>query len=108
MSNVRALKGIILERLPTAEARLARLAELSTLYVALPGSLISAISLYRTWVKGGGGAGRKPVVFYDRNGAFKVVRGYAADVIVELDPPITTATCSSPIRSRICGTRSPG
>lgn len=75
------LKGIILERLPTAEARLARLAELSTLYVALPGSLISAISLYRTWVKGGGGPGRKPVVFYDRNGAFKVVRGYAADVI---------------------------
>ena len=32
-------------------------------------------------MRGGGGAGRKPVVFFDRNGAFKVMRGYTADVI---------------------------
>ena len=50
-------------------------------YVALPGSLTSAIGLYRTWVRGGGGPGRKPVVFFDRNGAFKVIRGYASDII---------------------------
>lgn len=75
------LTGVTVEHLATAEQRLARLAALSTLYVALPGSLGSAINLYRTWVRGGGGPGRKPVVFFDRNGAFKVVRGYASDVI---------------------------
>jgi|EndMetStandDraft_7_1072992.scaffolds.fasta_scaffold28443_4 predicted Rossmann-fold nucleotide-binding protein len=75
------LSGVTVEHLATPQERLARLAALSTLYIALPGSLSSAISLYRTWVQGGGGAGRKPVVFLDRNGAFKVVRGYAADVL---------------------------
>jgi hypothetical protein len=75
------LRGVTVEHYATADERLARLAALSTLYVALPGSLASATGLYRTWVRGGGGAGRKPVVFYDRNGAFKVLRGYAADVI---------------------------
>lgn len=80
------LKGVTVEHIATAEARMARLAALSAVYVALPGSLISAIGLYKTWVAGGGGAGRKPVVFYDRNGAFKVVRGYAADVIANSIP----------------------
>jgi len=76
-----ALSGVSVEHLPGVEARLARMAELSNLYIALPGSLASATSLYRTWVRGGGGIGRKPVVFYDRNGAFKVIRGYASDVL---------------------------
>lgn len=75
------LTGVKVEHIGTAEERLVRLASLSTLYVALPGSLSSAINLYRTWVRGGGGPGQKPVVFYDRNGAFKVLRGYASDVI---------------------------
>ncbi len=75
------LTGVTIEHLPGAEARLARLAALSMVYVALPGSLTSAIGLYRTWVRGGGGPGRKPVVFFDRNGAFKVIRGYASDII---------------------------
>lgn len=75
------LTGITVEHFATAEERLARLASLSTLYLALPGSLLSAIALYKAWVRGGGGAGRKPVVFFDRNGAFKVVRGYAGDII---------------------------
>jgi len=75
------LRGVTVEHVATPEARRARLAAMSTLYVALPGSLASAISLYRTWVAGGGGAGRKPVVFLDRNGAFRVMRGYASDVI---------------------------
>jgi predicted Rossmann-fold nucleotide-binding protein len=77
------LGGVSIERLPTAEARLARLAALSAVYVALPGSLASASNLYLSWVRGGGGPGRKPVVFFDRNGAFKVIRGYAADVIAD-------------------------
>lgn len=76
-----ALGGVVVEHVPTREARLARLAALSNIYVALPGSLVSATSLYLTWVRGGGGPGRKPVVFYDHNNAFKVVRGYTADVI---------------------------
>ena len=76
-----ALTDVTIERLATPEARLARLAALSQVYVALPGSLASASNLYRTWARGGGGSGRKPVVFYDRNGAFKVLRGFAADVL---------------------------
>ena len=75
------LSGVTVEHIGTAEARIARLASMSALYVALPGSLSSAIGLYRTWVQGGGGPGRKPVVFLDRHGAFKVMRGYAADVL---------------------------
>jgi len=76
-----ALAGVTVEHIPLAADRLSRLATLSQIYLALPGSLASATSLYRTWVRGGGGAGRKPVVFFDRNGAFKVLRGYAADVL---------------------------
>jgi predicted Rossmann-fold nucleotide-binding protein len=75
------LTGMPVERLPTAEERLRRLALLANVYVALPGSLASASSLFLTWARGGGGAGRKPVVFYDRNGAFRVLRGYTGDII---------------------------
>ena len=75
------LTGVTVQHAATAEGRLAQLASISTLYVALPGSLASAISLYKTWARGGGGPGRKPVVFLDHRGAFKVMRGYAADII---------------------------
>ena len=75
-----SLAGVPVERLATAEERLKRLAMLANVYVALPGSLASASSLFMSWARGGGGAGRKPVVFYDRNGAFRVLRGYSADV----------------------------
>jgi hypothetical protein len=80
-SEPSALAGVTVEHLAAPADRLARLAALAQIYVALPGSLASATSLYRTWVRGGGGAGRKPVVFFDRNGAFKVLRGYAGDVL---------------------------
>ena len=76
-----AFEGVVVEHIPDREARLARLAALSQVYLALPGSLASASSLYLTWVRGGGGPGRKPVVFFDHHDAFKVVRGYAADII---------------------------
>lgn len=78
-----ALSNVSVERIASREDRLKRLAQLSTVYVALPGSLASAASLYMSWVRGGGGPGRKPVVFYDRNGAFRVIRGYAGDIIAE-------------------------
>jgi predicted Rossmann-fold nucleotide-binding protein len=75
-----SLAGVPVERLATAEERLRHLAARAHVYVALPGSLASASSLFMTWVRGGGGIGRKPVVFYDRNGAFRVLRGYTADI----------------------------
>jgi len=76
-----AFEGVTIEHAPDPEARLARLAQLAQLYVALPGSLATASSLYLAWVRGGGGGGRKPVIFYDHHDAFKVMRGYAADII---------------------------
>jgi hypothetical protein len=76
-----AFDGVRVEHFPDREARLARLAALSQIYLALPGSLASSSSLFLTWARGGGGAGRRPAVFYDHRDAFKVVRGYAADVI---------------------------
>jgi predicted Rossmann-fold nucleotide-binding protein len=79
--GVPALRNVPVERLPTREARLKRMAQLSSVYVVLPGSLASASSLYLTWVRGGGGPAKKPVVFYDRNNAFRVMRGFAADVL---------------------------
>jgi len=75
-----ALAGVPVERLSDEESRLRRLASLATLFVALPGSLASTAGLYRAWVRAGGGAGGKPVVFFNRHGAFEVMRGMVADV----------------------------
>jgi hypothetical protein len=50
-------------------------------FVGLPGSLASASELYKTWVRAGGGASGKPVVLLNRNRAFEVMRGLAADVL---------------------------
>ncbi len=51
-----------------------------------PGSLSSAISaLHAPGCRAVAAPGRKPVVFLDHHGAFKVVRGYAADVHLDLD-----------------------
>ena len=77
----RALSGVPLEQLADADARLARVAELADAFIGLPGSLASISNLYLSWLKAGGGAGGKPVVFYNRNNAFEVLRGYAADVL---------------------------
>lgn len=76
-----ALSGVPIERLDDPEARLARVAALGDLIVGLPGSLASAADLYRTWVRSGAAAGRKPVVLLNRHRAFEVMRGMAADVI---------------------------
>jgi predicted Rossmann-fold nucleotide-binding protein len=77
----RALSGIPLELLADPEARLARVAALADAFVGLPGSLASISSLYLSWLKAGGGGGGKPVLLYNRNNAFEVLRGYAADVL---------------------------
>jgi predicted Rossmann-fold nucleotide-binding protein len=75
------LAGVPVERLTDAEARLERVAALADVFVGLPGSLSSASELYKTWVRAGGGASGKPVVLLNRNRAFEVMRGLAADVL---------------------------
>jgi hypothetical protein len=76
-----ALADVPIERIAEREARLARIAALATVFVGLPGSLASASSLYSSWVRAGSGAGGKPVVLLNRNRAFEVMRGMAADVL---------------------------
>lgn len=76
-----ALDGIAIERLEEAEQRERRVAGLCEAFVGLPGSLASASSLYSTWVRGGAGTGRKPMVLLNRNRAFEVIRGFTADVL---------------------------
>ncbi len=77
----RALSGVPLERVPQREDRLARVAGVCDAFVGLPGSLASITSLYCAWLKTEGGPGRKPVVFYNRNNAFDVLRGFAFDIM---------------------------
>jgi hypothetical protein len=76
-----ALATVPLERVADAEERLNRVAGLANLFVGLPGSLASAASLYRSWVRAGAGTGNKPVVLLNRNRAFEVLRGMSADVL---------------------------
>ena len=82
----RALSSVPLEQLSDADACHARVAELADAFIGLPGSLASISNLYLSWLKAGGGAGGKPVVFYNRNNAFEVLRGYAADVLSHTIP----------------------
>jgi hypothetical protein len=76
-----ALSGVAIERLGDAEERLARVAVLADGFVGLPGSLASVSDLYRSWVRAGGGGAGKPVVLLNRNRAFEVMRGMAADIL---------------------------
>ena len=77
----RALASIPLEQVADTDARLSRLAALADVFVGLPGSLASISSLYLTWLKAATGTERKPVVLYNRNNAFEVLRGYSADIL---------------------------
>jgi predicted Rossmann-fold nucleotide-binding protein len=76
-----ALTGVAVERIGDVEERLRRVAALADGFVGLPGSLASVDNLYRCWVRAGGGAANKPVVLLNRNRAFEVMRGMAADVL---------------------------
>ncbi|MGV3652510.1 MAG: hypothetical protein ACO1OK_13890 [Devosia sp.] len=75
-----AFDGIPIERIADPEARLARLIALADVLVALPGSLASATQLYLAWARSKRIEGGKPIIFFNRNGAFEVVRGFLADV----------------------------
>jgi hypothetical protein len=77
----RALSSVPFEQLTEAGQRFERVATLCDVFVGLPGSLASISNLYLSWLKAGGGAGGKPIVLYNRNNAFEVLRGYVADVV---------------------------
>jgi predicted Rossmann-fold nucleotide-binding protein len=77
----RALSGVPLELFPDPAARHERVAALADAFIGLPGSLGSITDLYQSWLKAGGGAGGKPVVLYNRNNAFGVLKGFAFDVM---------------------------
>jgi len=77
----RALSGVPIEKIADPAERMARVGALADAFIGLPGSLASISSLYLIWTKAGGGASGKPVVLYNRNNAFEVLRGYAADVL---------------------------
>jgi len=76
-----ALAGVAMEVIDSREERIGRLAQLAKAYVALPGSLASASSLFATWSAAKLQGGTPPVVMLNRHRAFEVVRGYAADVL---------------------------
>ncbi len=68
------------ERHDDVDLRLDRVAELADVLIGLPGSLHSGSRLYQVWTRGGA-AGRLPVVVLNRNRAFEILRGFAADVL---------------------------
>jgi predicted Rossmann-fold nucleotide-binding protein len=76
-----ALAGVPMETVADPAQRTARIGTLADAFIGLPGSLASASSLFTTWTAAGGGSSGKPVVLLNRNRAFEVMRGYAADVL---------------------------
>jgi hypothetical protein len=76
-----ALSDVPIERIAEGEERLRRVSQLAQGFVGLPGSLASAGDLYQCWVRAGAGASGKPVVLLNRNRAFEVMRGMAADIL---------------------------
>lgn len=77
----KALAGVTMEVLPDKAERLARVAQLTEAYVALPGSLASASALFGTWAAARVQGRTPPVVMLNRHRAYEVMRGYAADVL---------------------------
>lgn len=76
-----ALASVAIQAIADPQERIARVAALADGFVGLPGSLASAAALYRTWVAAGAGPSHKPVILFNRNRAFEVVRGMSADVL---------------------------
>lgn len=76
-----ALRDVTLETLESQQDRLSRIAELASIFVALPGSLASATALFGAWSAAREKGRHVPVVMLNRHKAFEVLRGYAADVL---------------------------
>jgi hypothetical protein len=77
----RALSNVPVERIADPEERLQRMGAMAQAFVGLPGSLSSIAALYATWVRAGGSESHKPIVLLNRNNAFEVIRGFAADIL---------------------------
>jgi predicted Rossmann-fold nucleotide-binding protein len=76
-----ALTGVTTEVISDRTERHRRVAELVEAYVALPGSLASTSSLFGSWSQAKQLGKSIPVLMLNRNRAYEVVRGYAADVL---------------------------
>jgi hypothetical protein len=76
-----ALGGVPVERIAEPAGRLQRVADMADAFIGLPGSLASSAALYRCWQRAGAGGGGKPVILFNRNRAFEVVRGLNADIL---------------------------
>jgi predicted Rossmann-fold nucleotide-binding protein len=76
-----ALQGVPVEIVAEREARLRAIAERTDYFVALPGSLATATSLFHCWTAARQAGLKRPVVLLNRNRAFEVLRGYSADVL---------------------------
>ncbi|WIJ24414.1 LOG family protein [Devosia sp. RR2S18] len=77
----KALDGVPLEVLDTAQERLARIGNLATAYVALPGSLSSVTALFNSWAAANAQGRVLPVVMLNRHKAYDVIRGFGNDVM---------------------------
>ena len=76
-----ALLDVPLETLSSAPERLARIAALADVLVALPGSLASTTALFGAWSAASAASRPLPVVMLNRHKAYEVVRGFAGDVL---------------------------
>lgn len=77
-----ALASVPITIMPGRAERYARLGEVASAFVALPGSLASVSALFGSWNR----AKPKPVVMLNRNRAFEAVRGFAGDVLSHAVP----------------------
>jgi len=76
-----ALSGVPMEVVADRAERMGRIGAMADAYVALPGSLASASSLFAAWTAGRALGRACPVVMLNRHRAYEVMRGYAADVL---------------------------
>jgi predicted Rossmann-fold nucleotide-binding protein len=72
------LQDISLERFQTGIDRYKRIDELSDAFIGLPGSLLSAKSLFEVWNISNKNS---PIVLFNKNRSFEFMRGFALDVI---------------------------
>ncbi|GLQ55016.1 hypothetical protein [Devosia nitrariae] len=76
-----ALAGVPIEVISDRDQRLARIGGQTDAYIGLPGSLASASSLFAAWTAARQAGQARPVVLLNKNRAFEMMRGYAADVL---------------------------
>ncbi len=76
-----ALSSVPIEVIAGRNDRFARIAALADAYIGLPGSLASTSGLFGSWTAAKAAGRHSPIVLLNRNRAYDVLRGYAADVL---------------------------